>query len=718
MAFDLGAIFATFKVKTDEVDDGLKKISRFGDQATSGLSSLQGGLTSAFVKAQILVNGLEVVARKTLEIGAGAVKIAADYEQSLNMFKAVSGATSDQMKQVGETARQLGKDVSLPGISAKDAALAMVELAKAGLSVNDTLAASKGVLALAKAGNLDTAYAAEVAANALNAFRMKGEDASKVADILAAAANASSAGVNDLAFGLQMASASASSMKVPLTDTVAILGELANNGLRGSDAGTSLKTFMMNFTPTTEKAASAMRKLNLDFYDAKGNFVGMREVIKQLQAGTKDLTDEQKAMNLETIFGSDSVRAANILLKEGVEGYDKMTKAVNRTGAATELAAAQNAGFNGALDNFKSTIETLAIDVGVRLLPVLTRLISTMTSQIEPAFLKAQDGVRALINGWRDGSVVGGDFISNMINVGASLRNAYDRGMELYNAMANYLEPKFTALWNTLRNDVIPAVGSLVQTVGPTVGAGLVWAIGLAADVLNALLSFISDNTWIVLALAAAFVAVRTAMMIQAAVVAFQGFMTLAAASAMATTGTVTGTSVALGGLRMALMAVVGPWQIVLAILGVAAVIAGIVAVGNKLDDLMNKWNKTKQVGLNSNITVDSNSQTGLIQQLRNAFGGFRASGGPVRGGLAYMVGENADGTPNATTEIFVPNESGTILSARDSQALMAGGGNGGGSRILIDLSGATITSRQAAEEYGELIGDSIVKRLGKNVRF
>ncbi len=132
-------------------------------------SNIQGSFNEAANASKAVTVGLAAVGAAAVAAGSFAVKGAADYEQSLNIFRSVSGVTSQQMQLVADTARALGKDITLPGVSAKDAALAMVELAKAGLSVNDTLAATKGVLSLAKAGQLDTAQAAEIAANALNA---------------------------------------------------------------------------------------------------------------------------------------------------------------------------------------------------------------------------------------------------------------------------------------------------------------------------------------------------------------------------------------------------------------------------------------------------------------------------------------------------------------------------------------------------------------------
>src|SRR5215212_2275045 len=199
--------------------------------------------------------------------GAASVKMAGDFEQSLNIFKSVTGATAQQMAQVAARARELGKDISLPGISAKDAAVAMTNLAKAGLDVDQSLAASKGVLSLAKAGNLDVADAASIAAKALNAFGLAGGEAARVADLLAAAANASSADVSDIALGLAQVGAGARQMGVGLQDTIAALALFTNAGIRGQDAGTSLKQMFISLAAPTKQASTLMKDLGLNFFD-------------------------------------------------------------------------------------------------------------------------------------------------------------------------------------------------------------------------------------------------------------------------------------------------------------------------------------------------------------------------------------------------------------------------------------------------------------------
>jgi TP901 family phage tail tape measure protein len=333
--------------------------------------------------------------------GAASVKMAGDFEQSLNIFKSVTGATAQQMALVATRAKELGKDISLPGISAKDAARAMTELAKAGLDVNQSLAASKGVLSLAKAGNLDVADAAQVAAKALNAFGLAGSEAVRVADLLAAAANASTAGVDDIALGLAQVGAGAKQMGVGLQDTITALALFANAGIRGQDAGTSLKQMFIQLATPTKAASKLMNQLGLDFFDAKGNFIGLEKSAGLLSTKLKGLSQEQRNNALATIFGSDSMRVAAILADQGAAGFDEMAQAVGRQGAATELAAAQNAGFNGALDNFKSTLETLAIELGTKLLPPVTNFLRVLADKLPAAvdFASSHFGVLIAVIG-------------------------------------------------------------------------------------------------------------------------------------------------------------------------------------------------------------------------------------------------------------------------------------------------------------------------------
>lgn len=324
--------------------------------------------------------GTGLLAAAVLGLAAASAKAAGEFEKSLNVFQAVSGASAREMRAASKEAKKLGADIRLPATSAKDAAEAMTELAKAGLSVKDTLGAARGVLQLSAAAEVDNATAATIAARALNAFSLKGKEAGRVADVLAAASNASSAEITDVALSFQQASASAAALKVPMEDLATMVGLMANKGVAGSDAGTSLKTMMMRLIPQTDKAAETMKALGLDVFDAEGEFVGIRKTIAIYQRALRKLTPEQQQQKLQVIFGADAQRAANIILGEGVGAFDSMRKAVTKSGAAAAVAGAKTKGLKGSVEALKSTVETLAISFGQVLLPPLTKLLRFLAS--------------------------------------------------------------------------------------------------------------------------------------------------------------------------------------------------------------------------------------------------------------------------------------------------------------------------------------------------
>ncbi|MBL8167625.1 MAG: phage tail tape measure protein [Acidobacteria bacterium] len=331
---------------TAPLDRGHLSLRKFGEQARAVGTTLTAGLTTPLAA-----------------LGATVVKLGIEYEKSLNIFGAVTSATAEQMNAASQAAKQLGADVSLPATSAADAALAMTELAKAGLSAQQAMDAARGTLLLSAAAQIDAARAAEITANALNAFKLQASDATRVADLLAAAANASSAEITDVAQSMQQSSASAAALRVPIEDLTTAIGIMANSGIKGSDAGTSLKTAFTALAAPTDKAKAAMKELGINAFEADGKLRPLREVIDQFSGAFAKLNDQQKLQAANTIFGSDAMRAALIVFGGGVEQFDKLKDAVTSAGAAARLAGAVMSGLGGALQVLKSQLETGAIEL-------------------------------------------------------------------------------------------------------------------------------------------------------------------------------------------------------------------------------------------------------------------------------------------------------------------------------------------------------------------
>lgn len=303
--------------------------------------------------------------------GAG-LAAAGSFEQSMNQIQVVSGATGEQMNAMREKALQLGRDTAF---SAGEAADGLLELSKAGMSADEAMASISGVLDLAAAGNLSVAQAAEIAANALNAFNLPADEAGRVADLLAAAANASSVEVTDMATAFQMSAAVFSSNKQSIDDLSTAIAILGNNGLKGSDAGTSLKTMLMRLTAPTDQAAAALQDLGVQVYNADGSMRSFQDIVGQLETATTGLSDAQRNQALTTIFGADAIRAVNILVREGSGEFDRMKAAVNQAGAAQAVADARMKGLSGAIAYLKGTIESTLIAAFLPMTEALGNLI-------------------------------------------------------------------------------------------------------------------------------------------------------------------------------------------------------------------------------------------------------------------------------------------------------------------------------------------------------
>lgn len=325
------------------------------------------------------------VAGVTAALG-GAVKEASDFEKTMSGVAAVSGATAGELKQLADLALKLGADTSF---SAKEAAEGLEELTKAGVSMGDIMGgAAKASLDLAAAGGVSVADAATIAANAMNQFSIKGSEMGHIADLIAGAANASALDVNDFKYSLQAAGAVAATVGFSFDDLAQAIAVMGQAGITGSDAGTSLKTMMMGLQPQTKEQTKLFRDLGLmtkdganAFFDASGKVKSMAEVAQVLQGALKGQTEQQKLATLETLFGSDAIRAAAVMAKAGASGFEDMAAAMGKVSAA-DVAEKRLDNLAGSIEKFWGSVSTAAIVVGSKLTPMVRSLVDFGTSTL------------------------------------------------------------------------------------------------------------------------------------------------------------------------------------------------------------------------------------------------------------------------------------------------------------------------------------------------
>lgn len=330
---------------------------------------------------------MDTVADKLLTFGAAGVagfglaaKTAADFQQQMSEVGAVSGATAEQMTQLTDKARQIGKDTSF---SATEASTAMAELVKAGVSIPDVMnGAADATVALAAAGGTALPTAAEIAANSLNIFNLKGQDMGHVADVIAGAANASAISVEDFGQSIAQSGVVAAQYGLTIDDTATAIVALGNAGIKGGDAGTSLKTMLSNLQPSTKQQVGLFDELGITtdgmsnkFFDAEGNMKSMAEVSGILGDAVNGMGQDQKMATLEMMFGSDAIRAAAVMAETGADGFKELTTQMLSVTAA-DVAAQRLDNFKGRLDNAMGGLEDVGITIGNIVLPTFEKLVA------------------------------------------------------------------------------------------------------------------------------------------------------------------------------------------------------------------------------------------------------------------------------------------------------------------------------------------------------
>ena len=309
-----------------------------------------------------------------------AASAAADFDAAMSGVSAASQGTAKELGLLRESALKAGADTAF---SATQAADGQEQLIKAGVSVRDVLGGGLiGALDLAAAGELAVGDAAEIAASAMTQFGLAGRNVPHIADLLAAGAGKAQGSVGDLGMALNQAGLVANSTGLSIEETTAGLASFASAGLVGSDAGTSFKSMLQRLTPQSKEAQARMDELGISAYDAQGNFIGLEKFAGNLQGALEDLTPQQRNAAMATIFGSDAVRAANVLYEQGASGIERWTRLVDDQGFAASVAATRLDNLRGDQEKFSGSLETALIKSGTAANFVLREMTQAATGVI------------------------------------------------------------------------------------------------------------------------------------------------------------------------------------------------------------------------------------------------------------------------------------------------------------------------------------------------
>lgn len=342
----------------------------------------RGGAVMARTGAVMTAAGLAMAAGL-----AYAVKKAAEFEKQLDFFGAVSNATEADLEKVRVKALELGRDTQY---SAGQIADSFIELGKSGVKAQDIVdGIGEAVASLGAAADIPLVAASNIIVSQVQTFGMAAQDAVKVADLLAGAANESMVEVQDLGVSLKYAGGVAASIGIPFTDLNTALAILGRYGIRGSTAGTSLRQMMVGLVGNSKKASVTMKELGIitkdganQFFDATGKLKPLPAVMDILNKSMENLTQEEKIDRLKTMFNVRALPTVLNLMKEGSKGFNDMSAAIAKTKAA-DVAAARLDNLSGDVEILKGNLETLAITAGGPFQETLRGIVQAITKVVQ-----------------------------------------------------------------------------------------------------------------------------------------------------------------------------------------------------------------------------------------------------------------------------------------------------------------------------------------------
>ena len=379
-------------------DKCAKSINEYGKETTTVITttkefgeSLKEGFGEALAAKGLELAGeaISAIGDKAKEAAEYVVEVGSSFEAGMSEVEAISGATGSELEALENKAKSLGSSTKF---SATEAANAMTNMSLAGWSVNQTLSGIDGVLQLAAASNMDLADASQVVTDNISTFNLEASQSTHLADMMAYAQANSSTTAAELGEAYKNCGANMNAAGQDIETTTSFLEALANNGLRSSEAGTSLAAIMRDLTSKMKDGKIAIGDTSVEVMDSNGNFRDMTDVLKDVENATDGMGDAQKQAALMSTFTSDSIKGLNMLLNTGadqVAGYEESLR--NCSGAASDMADTMQDNLQGKLTELSSATEGLGIAAyeyisgplqgGVEL---LTDIISGLTDVITP----------------------------------------------------------------------------------------------------------------------------------------------------------------------------------------------------------------------------------------------------------------------------------------------------------------------------------------------
>ena len=477
-------------VKLD--DKGFKEeVSGLGSFAKKGFGAI-GSTTVAVAK---LAAGAVTAATGAIATGLGvSVKVGAAFEAEMSKVSAISGATGDELSQLTEKAKEMGAATKF---SASESAQAMEYMAMAGWKTTDMLSGIEGIMNLAAASGEDLATTSDIVTDALTAFGLSAADSTHFADVLAQASSNANTNVSLMGETFKYVAPVAGALGYSAEDTAVAIGLMANAGIKGSQAGTVLRSMMSRLAKPTKEVQGAMDRLGVSLTDNQGNMKSLDQIMLDLRKGFSGLSEAESANVAASLAGQEAMSGLLAIVGASDDDFDKLKQAIyNCDGASAQMAETMQNNLQGQLTILKSSAEGLGIEIYESIQEPLTgfaQLGIDAINEMTDAFKSG--GVEGLVS-------AGGELIGNLITGAVEqLPNVLALATSLLSSIISGIAsgmPQILAAGQQLVSDLITGV---VEQLPQLVPVALQMLLTFAQGIIDNLPSVLDAGIQIILAL-------------------------------------------------------------------------------------------------------------------------------------------------------------------------------------------------------------------------
>lgn len=467
MASESGSVI--IKIEGDDTDFK-SKVNDLGKTAESGVSKL-----GSVVKTAAVGIGGAMVA-----VGGYAIKVGSDFESAMSNVAAISGATGDDLQMLKDMAREMGATTQF---SATEAANALSYMALAGWDANQSAAALPGVLNLAAASGMELASASDMVTDYMSAFGMSCEQSGYFADMLAYAQSNANTTAELLGESYKNCAANMAAAGQDVETTTSLLAMMANQGLKGSEAGTALAAVMRDLTAKMSDGAIKIGDTSVAVQDANGNYRDLTDILQDVESATNGMGDAEKAAALSSTFTADSIKGLNLILNAGVSNAaDFENQLRNSSGTAEQMADTMNDNLAGAMKSLQSRAEAFG-----------NAIYESFSVQLKDAVNAAADALGSLTDAFETGGIEGA-FNQLGILAQQGIQTIIAQAPAMTQAAAQMINNFASGLAEGIPNVLAQALPlilqfteSLRENAGTLIDAGLNLILQLAQGIANSL---------------------------------------------------------------------------------------------------------------------------------------------------------------------------------------------------------------------------------------